>query len=217
MYYKLQGYAADPHLKPEEMQAVEAGTQFCNDFLDAKVTFFYHHGRNMIDWIKDTSKGESAVWESVNHTRINVYGLDVYTSINLRFLFPSQQLMRTFSINYGYLSQDKELEPFMVSQYTLEYLRHKMVARLSLSPYSRLTLDACLRWQDRTGHYTDLDGKVADYRPYALLDARLQWQAKGYQLYAQANNLLDNRNYTDFGNVPQPGAWFTAGILICIK
>lgn len=217
MYYKLQGYAADPHLKPEEMQAVEAGTQFCNDFLDAKVTFFYHHGRNMIDWIKDTSKGESAMWKSVNHTRINVYGLDVYTSINLRFLFPSQQLMRTFSINYGYLSQDKELEPFMVSQYTLEYLRHKMVARLSLSPYSRLTLDACLRWQDRTGHYTDLDGKVADYRPYALLDARLQWQAKGYQLYAQANNLLDNRNYTDFGNVTQPGAWFTAGVLICIK
>ena len=26
MYYKLQGYRADPHLKPEEMQALELGT-----------------------------------------------------------------------------------------------------------------------------------------------------------------------------------------------
>ena len=60
MYYKLQGYAADPHLKPEEMQAVELGSQIHTPVVSAKVSAYYHHGKNMIDWIMDTTQGEQA-------------------------------------------------------------------------------------------------------------------------------------------------------------
>lgn len=217
MYYKLQGYAADPHLKPEEMQALEIGSQYTNDVLEAKVTLFHHHGRNMIDWIKDTSLGENAVWKSVNHTKINAYGLEAYGSLNFRQLLPAQHVLNSLTVNYGYLSQDKDLEPAIVSQYALEYLRHKLTGRLSLSLTQKLTMDVSMRWQDRMGHYTDTEGKLADYRPYALVDAKMQWTERLYKVYAQVSNLLDNRSYTDFGNVPQPGAWIVAGLLICIK
>ena len=213
MYYKLQGYAADPHLKPEEMSAWEAGAQLTSSILRAKATLWYHHGRNMIDWMMDTQKGDSAVWQSVNHTRINATGFEVSANISLQQLFPSLfQPSSTLRLSYSYITQDKVLEEGLVSQYALEYLRHKLVATLHTPLWRNLSLTLNTRWQDRVGKYTTFTGDVCDYRPFALVDARLQWQTPRYTLYAEVNNLLDNRHYVDYGNVPQPGIWFVAGV-----
>ena len=100
----------------------------------------------------------------------------------------------------------------MVSQYAMEYLRHKFVAALMTRPTERLELSVSMRWQDRVGCYTTFEGEVKDYRPFALVDARAAWQASHVKLYAEMNNVLNNRSYVDFGNVPQPGAWFIAGL-----
>ncbi len=221
MYYKLQGYKADPHLKPEEMRALELGANCQFSILNCQLSLWHHHGRNMIDWIMDTRQGDEAAWQSVNHTRLNSIGLE--TSAQLSIL--NSQL----SISYSYIHQEKDLEPGIVSQYALEYLRHKLVANIHiplLRQYavlrrcrsqipSRLTLDATLRYQDRAGQYTDFDGSVNDYRPYALVDARLSWQQRAYELYLKANNLL-NTSYRDYGLVPQPGRWIIAGLSIYI-
>ena len=209
LYYKLQGYAADRHLKPEEMQAVEVGADYQTEALSLHASLFHHHGRNMIDWIMDTSLGSAATWQSVNHTKINTYGVESSLRLNFAQLFrsPLQQL----TVSYSYLSQDKELEPNLVSQYALEYLRHKLVCNLQTNPWRQLYLGLNLRWQDRVGSYTDFAGQVQSYRPYALVDARLSWQQPRYTLYAEANNVLDNRDYVDYGNVPQPGCWLVFG------
>ena len=221
MYYKLQGYKADPHLKPEEMSAVELGASLHQSPFTLHLALWHHHGRNMIDWIMDTSQGDEAAWQSVNHTRLNSVGLE--TSAQLSIL--NSQL----SISYSYIHQEKDLEPGIVSQYALEYLRHKLVANIHIpllrqsavlrrcrsQIHSRLTLDATLRYQDRAGQYTDFDGSVNDYRPYALVDARLSWQNPAYELYLKANNLLDT-SYRDYGLVPQPGRWIIAGLSLNI-
>ena len=213
MYYKLQGYAADPHLKPEEMSAWETDTLLTSSILRAKATLWYHHGRNMIDWMMDTQKGDSAVWQSVNHTRINATGFEASADISLQQLFPSLfQPSSTLRLSYSYITQDKVLEEGIVSQYVLEYLRHKLVATLHTPLWRHLSLTLNTRWQDRVGKYTTFTGDVCDYRPFALVDARLQWQTPRYTLYAEVNNLLDNRHYVDYGNVPQPGIWFLAGV-----
>ena len=205
MYYKLQGYKADPHLKPEEMSAVELGASLHQSPFTLHLALWHHHGRNMIDWIMDTSQGAEAAWQSVNHTRLNCVGLE--TSAQLSIL--NSQL----SISYSYIHQEKDLEPGIVSQYALEYLRHKLVVGARVPIVSHLTLDANLRWQDRAGQYTDFDGSVNDYRPYALVDARLSWQHPAYELYLKANNLLDT-SYRDYGLVPQPGRWLIAGVTV---
>ena len=214
MYYKLQGYAADPHLKPEEMQAIEAGIQYISPAFQAKALVYHHHGTNMIDWIMDTTQGNLAVWQSVNHTVINAYGLEASLDLDIAHLSSHDLFPATFHLSYSYLTQDKDSEPGFVSQYALEYLRHKLVARTKIGLWRQLSLGLNLRWQDRVGTYTTFSGEVKDYRPYALLDTRLQWADARYTLYADVSNVFNNHSYVDFGNVPQPGIWFIAGARI---
>ena len=209
MYYKLQGYSADPHLKPEEMSAIEAGCNVQFSIFNFQCALWYHHGRNMIDWIMDTTKGDDATWQSVNHTEINSLGLEAvikFTVYGLRFTNRGLQ----FTASYSYIHQDKKQEPGIVSQYALEYLRHKLVAHALLPLTKRLSLDLNLRWQDRVGSYTDFEGQVCDYRPYVLTDARMTWRQAKWEIYVGANNLFDTR-YHDYGLVPQPGRWMIVG------
>ena len=205
MYYKLQGYSADPHLKPEEMQALELGTNLQYSIFNVQCTLWYHHGSNMIDWIMDTSKGEEAEWQSVNHTTINSIGLEA--GFNVQWSIFNAQC------HYAYIHQDKQQEPSIVSQYALEYLRHKLVAKAQLQLTKPLSLGVNLRWQDRMGSYTDFDGQTYDYKPYALIDTRLTWAQSTWKVYIEANNLFDT-TYRDYGLVTQPGRWLIAGFNI---
>ena len=100
-----------------------------------------------------------------------------------------------------------------MSQYALEYLRHKLVAHAMLPLTKRLSLDLNLRWQDRVGSYTGFDGQVYDYKPYVLTDARMTWQQNKWNVYVEANNLFNTR-YHDYGLVEQPGRWVIAGASI---
>ena len=214
MYYKLQGYAADPHLKPEEMKAVELGLQWISPVIQAKASVYRHYGRQMIDWIMDTTKGDAAVWQSVNHTKVNSTGVEASVQADLKQLLPSQNVLRHLTCSYSYIDQDKSPGENVVSQYALEYLRHKLVAGLSLSPCRNIDAHITCRWQDRVGTYYDFNGNVCDYRPYTLVDAKVSWKQKRYNIYAEINNLFDNTDYADYGNVPQPGAWVVVGTAI---
>ena len=205
MYYKLQGYKADPHLKPEEMTAIEAGASYTKRWFSISATAWYHHGRNMIDWIMDTSLGDDAVWQSVNHTKVNSVGAEVSATARLK--------RAVLKLSYSYIDQNKEQEANIVSQYALEYLRHKLIANAQIPLLEKLTLGVNLRWQDRVGQYTDFSGAVNDYKPYTLVDTRLTWQEARYKLYLEANNLLD-KDYVDYGHVEQPGRWLIAGLQI---
>jgi len=205
MYYKLQGYNADPHLKPEEMHALEVGFTAHYSLFTIHSTLWHHHGSNMIDWIMDTSKGDEAEWQSVNHTTINSIGFESGVQLSIS---PYQ-----LSINYGYIHQNKQQEANIVSQYVLEYLRHKLVAKTQIQMTKRLSLGVNLRWQDRVGTYTDFDGLTHEYEPYSLIDTRLTWAQTTWKAYIEANNLL-NTSYHDYGLVEQPGRWLIAGFSI---
>lgn len=219
LYYSVGGHKADKYLKPEELQAVEGGLRFTSPLVTAKAAVFHHHARNMIDWVMDT-RAADPVWESVNHTRVNTLGEEVSVDIALSellhlpprgrlssFLVPHSSLL----ISYCHLHQSKQEQPYLQSQYSLEYLRHKLTAQLRLQIAERLALTLGYRFQDRTGHYTDTDGETRPYRPYSILDSRLGWQQDQWSFYVEANNLT-NRHYVDYGNVPQPGTWLMAGL-----
>jgi len=212
MYYKLQGYCADPHLKPEEMQALEFGSTIHYSLFTIHSTLWYHHGSNMIDWIMDTSKGSEAEWQSVNHTAINSIGFEASASIHVPLFTHHYSL---FTISYAFIHQDKQQEANLVSQYALEYLRHKLVAKAQVQMTKRLSLGVNLRWQDRVGSYTDFDGLSHDYEPYALIDTRLTWTQTKWKAFLEANNLFDT-SYRDYGLVEQPGRWLIAGFNISL-
>ena len=61
--------------------------------------------------------------------------------------------------------------------------------------------------------YLDIAGNYHDYGSYGVLDARLSWEAKKWNAYINANNIL-GCHYVDVANVKQPGAWVVAGIAV---
>jgi len=210
LYYSVGGHQADKNLKPEEMQAFEVGFKYLSRNVRGTLSFYYHHGKNMIDWIKDTSQGEDALWESVNHTKLNTLGAEATLVFDFASMIPTQHILRTLNLAYSYIDQDKDVEPNFQSQYALEYLRHKMVAQVGLHVIDKVNMDIVYRYHDRVGNYQMLSGETHKYDPYGLLDARVSYSTPTYKLYVEANNLFD-KTYYDYGNVPQPGFWFIVG------
>jgi iron complex outermembrane receptor protein len=201
LYYSVGGHKADKYLKAEEMQAVEGGVKYSSRWLTVQTNIFHHHARNMIDWVMDT-RDPDAVWQSVNHTRVNTTGVETNATLTAK--------RYTLNLAYCYLHQNKDEQDFLQSQYSLEYLRHKVTASLRWSITDYLRLSISYRWQDRMGSYTTVDGEVRDYHPYSVVDARLDWHQDSYNVYLEGNNLTGH-HYVDYGNVPQPGCWITAG------
>ena len=210
LYYSVGGHKADKYLKPEELHAVEGGVKYLSRVVTASASVFHHHSRNMIDWILDTSVSDP-VWESVNHTKVNTMGVETACDIHFHELWPSQQFLQSFHIAYTYLNEDKKAGEHIQSQYSLEYLRHKLTASLQLHLISYLDMGINYRFQDRVGSYTNLEGETKSYAPYGITDVRLSWNHPRYNLYVEGNNLFD-KTYVDYGLVPQPGLWINSGI-----
>ena len=202
LYYSVGGHKADKYLKPEEMQAVEGGVKYSSRWLTAQASIFHHHARNMIDWVMDTREADP-VWQSVNHTKVNTLGQEF--TINCQLSTVNCQL------SYCHLHQQKQEADYLQSQYSLEYLRHKLTAQLRMRLLEHLDLTLGYRWQDRMGSYTTIDGEVKNYHPYSVVDARLAWTKDTYSIYVEGNNLTGHR-YVDYGNVPQPGCWIMGGV-----
>jgi len=210
LYYSVDGHKADKHLKPEEMNAIEGGVKYVSEAVKGQVSVYHHHGKNMIDWIMDTSLGEDAVWTSVNHAKINSTGFEASVQVDLLRAWPRQHVLRSLSAAYCYIDQSQKREEGIQSLYALEYLRHKFVASLGLNIIRCLSLDVNYRYQYRIGSYSDINAVSHNYAPYSLVDARLAWNKPRYCVYLEANNLFD-ADYVDYGNVKQPGLWIMAG------
>ena len=213
LYYSVGGHKADKYLKAEEMQAVEGGVKYNSRWLTVQTSIFHHHARNMIDWVMDTRDADP-VWQSVNHTKINTLGEEITLTSNLSTL-NSHLSPFNFQLSYCHLHQSKDEQPFLQSQYSLEYLRHKVTAQLQMHLWEAFDLTLNYRWQDRMGSYTTVDGEVRAYHPYSVVDARLAWNNDPYSIYVEGNNLTAH-HYVDYGNVVQPGCWVTAGIKLTL-
>ena len=204
LYYSVGGHKADKYLKPEELRAIEGGVKYSSRRLTAQASIFHHHAHNMIDWVLDTRDADQ-VWQSVNLTKVNTLGQEV--SINYQLSNVNCQ------IAYCHLDQQKQEADYLQSQYSLEYLRHKVTVQMKMRLAEHLDLTVGYRWQDRMGQYTTSAGEIESYHPYSIADARLSWTKDAYSLYLEGNNLT-NHHYVDYGNVPQPGLWLVGGLKV---
>ena len=215
LFYSVGGHKADKHLKPEELSALEAGLKYNAHGISGKTSIFYNQQKNLIDWISDGTldANGSPLWKSVNFGRINVVGVEASLRFDCRTLMPSQRFLKQFSLAYCYLNQNEKEHKGITSKYVLEYVKNKMVANLQLNLWRNLDLGLNYRLLHRMGGYIDTNNQRHNYATYGILDARLSWNTGKWTAFAAANNLL-NRTYVDYGNVPQPGTWITAGISI---
>lgn len=215
LYYSVGGHKADKYLKPEELSALEGGLKYRSDGVSGTASVYYNHCKNLIDWIRYTAEGPNGEWHSVNFGTINSTGIEAALRFDFDRLWPSQHFLRSVDVAYHYIDQNKQEHDGLQSRYVLEFLRHKIVAGMQLHVWNKLNMTLAYRFVDRTGSYTDVQGRVQTYRPYSIVDARMSWNDARYKLYVEANN-LSGKKYVDVGNVPQPGAWVTAGCSIDI-
>ena len=220
LYYNSKGYNANKNLEPEELTALEFGTKYNGNALQASASVFYNHYKNLIDWIID-EKADSAVLTTTNFGKINAFGVEANLTFNFREILPTQHILKTFSLQYAYLNQNQKQYEGITSRYVLEYLKHKLVANLQMNLWKNLDLGINYRFQKRNGRYaagydeTTKTNILKKYSPYSILDARLSWNKPTYSLYIEGNNLISHR-YVDFGSLKQPGFWFIAGAKINI-
>lgn len=214
LYYKSPTLQGNIGLKPEKTNAVKLGTSYRTTWFDAKVSAFYNRGTDMIDWVKYSADD---VFHSTNFKLDNM-GVESSFNIDFASLTGHDTWVQNINVGYTYIYQKRyDTKEIYKSNYALEYLRHKMVVGLTHRIYGKnLTASWNFRFQKRMGGYEIYDsnykatGIIHSYPSFGIVDVKIQWQKRDYQLYAQAYNLLD-RKYYDYGNIPQPGIWLNAG------
>lgn len=215
LYYKSPTQEGNVGLKPEECSAFRVGADFRTAAVTASVSAYYNRGTNMIDWVMYTPED---IYHSTNF-QLDHMGVNLQAAFDLRRCLGTRQPFTRFTAAYAYIHQHRRAgEPYYKSNYALEYLRHKFTATLSHRIAGPLNAEWTLRVQDREGAYLlyrdgQSTGELRPYGAHALLDCKLQWKARRYELFADLSNLTSHRYY-DLANVLQPGFTVMAGAAV---
>jgi len=216
LYYTTRTHIGNSNLKAEESEALEAGLRYTHPLVKANLTAFYMKGSNMIDWVKSSPE---ALWESTNHTRIHKKGFEANMQFDLREWLGANQPFTAFKTGYLYLQQER-VDDNLISNYTLNHLRHKFTASLNHRLIGNLSLSWHFRWQERAGSYIQYidgqPGELVEYKPYSILDLKALYRIRSADLFIHANNLF-NTTHVDIGNIPQPGFWLSGGVTLKIN
>lgn len=187
------GNVGNPDLMPENAWQYEANIQYTHKSLCVQAGYFYRNISSFIDWVRDSS--------NVPYSPINV-GRNLVHGINLRisqhFLLNEEHRLGYFA-SYNYLHPSYQTDDTKQSKYVLEALHHQLIAGINYG-YKGLKLQVNARAIERFLN-----------RPYILLDARVAYEIKGFDIYADVANIL-NAQYVEAGAVPMPPRWFTIGL-----
>lgn len=215
LWYKSPTQEGNVGLLPEECSAFRVGANFLHPVVTIKMKAHFQRGTHMIDWVMYSADD---IYHATSFSLDN-YGAGVDANVNLSKWWGQKQPFEKLSISYAWVGQTRRKgEDYFKSNYALEYLRHKFVTRLNHRIISRLSAQWTLRVQQREGAYLVYEdakstGELRPYGIHALLDLRLQWKEKKYQLYADFTNLT-NHHYFDLANVRQPGLLVMAGVKV---
>ncbi|GHT61026.1 hypothetical protein AGMMS50239_11080 [Bacteroidia bacterium] len=215
LYYKGRTHKGNSDVCPEKSASFELGLRYVHPAISASANGFYMKGINLIDWVK---QHPDSLWESHNLTNLDKVGFETNFVLNLSRLFPKIPATR-LSLGYVFMHQSKDASG-LISNYVMDYLKHKFTAGLSHPVYKNLSADWQFRWQDRAGSYTkygntQANGVETAYKPFSVLDVKFNWKINSINLFLNINNLFDTY-YFDLGSVPQPGMWVIGGIQLYI-
>lgn len=214
LFYKSPTQEGNIGLKPEKTTSLRIGGLYRAQGIQAQLGGFYDWGTDMIDWVM---YGSDDIYHSANF-KLDNRGFDADVDVLPQECNDTYYISK-IHIGYAYTDQKRHDDVAIYkSNYAMEYLRHKLVATLDHKIFSRLFASWQFRWQKRMGSYILYEnnkstGAARPYSPYALIDAKLSWKEKRYELALSLNNLT-NHHYYDLGNVEQPGFWLMASAKI---
>jgi vitamin B12 transporter len=207
LYYNGPTNVGNIDLKPEKAVTFEVGHRMSFNRVKIEISAFDRIGRNIIDWVK---LPEEDIYTTKNQTRLVTYGFDITSNINTGLIPAFGSWIKYIYLSYSLVNTDKNSGDY-ISAYTLDYLRHKLAARINHQIFHSFGLSWDLTLQDRNGTYTDRDGLELDYKPFLLVNARLYWKPGITEIFLEASNLFDVK-YRDLGSAIQPGLWLFGGL-----
>lgn len=214
LFYSGPTNVGNPNLKPERAETYETAFRLRNETYSASVGGFYRIGRDLIDWGR--IPGET-VYTTSNINRVEALGTEAAADLLLSELIPGQTLLRSLSVNYSYVWQDKVSDEGYESYYVLDHLRQKLnISLIHGLGLPNVEVNWNIQYRDRAGYYTKSDGTRVDHTPFWLTDLRVSWNKGNYGLYAEASNLFD-ATYSDLSELRQPGLWLKLGARIELK
>lgn len=211
LFYSGPTNVGNPNLKPERAETYETAFRLRNETYSASVGGFYRIGRDLIDWGR--IPGET-VYTTSNINRVEALGTEAAADLLLSELITGQTLLRSLSVNYSYVWQDKVSDEGYESYYVLDHLRQKLnISLIHGLGLPNVEVNWNMQYRDRAGYYTKSDGTRVDHTPFWLTDLRVSWNKGNYGLYAEASNLFD-ATYSDLSELRQPGLWLKLGARI---
>jgi iron complex outermembrane receptor protein len=219
LYYNVATYHPDPNLRPETAMTwrLTAELLSLSKEWSGETAVWYRRTRDVIDWEQrpDPDPALNGHWWSTQLNRLGTVGGEVSIRRTSASGLPGMML------SYGFLHSDMSVATGYISKYALDYMRHKLSAVMSIAFGREVVLILTGSYYDRVGSYIAADNTRQGYRPYFLLDGRLSWEPlrgslRGLELYVDGTNLTGTR-YFDFGGLPMPGTWLSAGIAITIR
>ena len=203
LYYNTPTHIGNSNLLPEKSQSMEIGLKYRNRFISAYQTCFKIRGRDVIDWVKDAP--EDPQYQARNLSKIDKWGIETNVLFYMDALFPFMQ--KTYiQLGYVYIDQTKNTGN-LISNYALDYLKHKFTLQFNHYIYKGISANWQFRRQEREN---------TPYPAYSLLDLKLNWKQKDFNIYASANNVF-NVEYYDLEDIPQPGFWLLGGVSYSFK
>lgn len=218
LYYKAPTHEGNRDLQPERMESAQLGAQYSNAWIAVRGNVFFHHGKNMIDWVMYSPDD---VFHATGFDLDNL-GVSLQGQVLLEQIFGKHQPFTTFDFNYTYMHQwRRDKIEIYESRSALEYLKHKFSMVLCHKLWPGAAASWTLRYADRMGDYLlyvqgQSQGRLQPYKPYAVLDLKIDYTVGSWQFYVSASNLT-NHTYYDCANIPQPGLWVMCGAKASLK
>ena len=191
LYYVSKTEAGNPDLKPENAISAEVGYRFQKHNFLGKISGFLRDSDNSIDWSK---QNENDIWRAENIGKIHTKGVEVELGQHFN------SFLKSYSVGYTFLESNYEQPTGLLSRYVMENLKHQFVAKLEVFFLKKFTNQLIYRYNERVSTGS-----------YQILDEKLSYDAKNYNIYIMVNNILDTE-YTETFGVPMPGRWFHIGV-----
>jgi len=213
LYYKSPTNQGNAGLLPETAWHAETGAEYRLGGFSAKLIGFYRFASQSIDWVRADNE---TIWHTENLGQIRTYGIESGISWLPVHPYGLMKVIDRFDLGYRRYFQHHTVESYN-SQYVLDYLKWKVTTGLTLRIGAPFRLTANLVWQERNGSYTSFNADQqmveVDYKPFMVVDVKVSYKFRWINLIAECTNIF-NQEYFDFGSVPQPGAWYKAGVEI---
>ena len=213
LYYTSPAQINNLDLVPERATNVRLGIRYTRKGWFSSLDGYFRAGRNIIDWVWREDMGNK--WHSEQSNRLDTFGVEWTGGYR-----SPRGVLRTAMLSYAYMTTSRHNS--RPSRNAMDYLRHKAVAQITISPLRHITLSVTGTLSDRNGNYSFYpvagDASQSILRPFKatfLVDARLQWASEKWCFYVEGTNLT-NRRHFDLGGIILPGTWLSAGMVFTI-